>query len=88
MVVTTSAPLNGTVEVGGPEKFRFDELIWASLRARNDSREVIADPHARYFGTELSERSLVPDDGAQLGQIRFDEWLKTNTTSTKSAASK
>ena len=87
--VTTGAPLNGSVEVGGPEQSRFDEFIRHALSARNDPREVIADPHARYFGTELSERSLVPDDGAQLGQIRFDEWLKTSTTpSTKSATSK
>lgn len=87
--VTTGAPLNSIVEVGGPEQSRFDEFIRQALSARNDPREVIADPHARYFGTELSERSLVPDDGSQLGQIRFDEWLKTSTSPvTKSATSK
>lgn len=87
--VTTGAPLNGTVEVGGPEQTRFDEFIRQALRARDDQREIIADPHARYFGTELSERSLVPDDGAQLGQIHFDDWLKTSTTPvSKSATSK
>lgn len=86
--VAISAPLNGTVEVGGPEQFRFDEFIQHALSARNDQREVIADPHAQYFGTELSERSLVPDDGARLGQTRFDEWLKTSTSpTTKSATS-
>lgn len=69
------APLNGMVEVAGPEQFRFDELIRLGLSARNDTREVIADPHARYFGTELSERSLVPDDGARLGETRFEDWL-------------
>ena len=47
------------------------------LAARYDPREVIADPHARYFGTELSERSLVPGDGAQLGKVRFADWLKS-----------
>jgi hypothetical protein len=52
--------LNSTIEIGGPEKFRFDELIRTGLKARNDPREVIADAHARYFGAELSERSLVP----------------------------
>ncbi len=87
--VTTGAPLNSTVEVGGPEQFRFDELIRLGLSARDDKREVVADPHAPYFGTELSERSLVPDDGAERGQIRFEEWLKTSATPiTKSATSK
>jgi uncharacterized protein YbjT (DUF2867 family) len=87
--VTTGAPLNGSVEVGGPEQIRFDEFIRHALSVRNDPREVIADPYARYFGTELSERSLVPDDGSQLGQIRFDEWLKTSRTPvTKSATTK
>jgi uncharacterized protein YbjT (DUF2867 family) len=69
------APVNGTVEVGGPQQFRFDDLIRQGLRARNDPREVVADPHARYFGAELGERSLVPAEGARLGGIRFEEWL-------------
>jgi uncharacterized protein YbjT (DUF2867 family) len=73
--VAMKAPLNGTVEIAGPEQFRFDEFISRSLSARKDPREVVADPHAPYFGTELSERSLVPDDGALLGEIRFEEWL-------------
>lgn len=74
--VATSSPLNGTVEIAGPEQFRFDQLIRLALSARNDPREVIADPRARYFGTELSERSLVPGDDAQLGETRFEDWLK------------
>jgi uncharacterized protein YbjT (DUF2867 family) len=69
-------PLNGTLEVAGPEQFRFDELIRQELKASNDPREVISDPHGRYFGAELNERSLVPDDGAQLGQTRFADWRK------------
>jgi len=73
--VAIGSPLNGIVEVGGPEQFRFDELIRRGLSARKDTREVIADPHARYFGTELSERSLVPGDDAQLGETRFEDWL-------------
>jgi len=73
--IAVGAPLNGTVEVAGPQHFRFDELIRQSLRAHNDSREVVADPHARYFGAELGERSLIPGDDARLGQIRFEEWL-------------
>ena len=73
--VAMGSPLNGIVEVGGPEQFRFDELIRLGLSARNDPREVIADPHARYFGTELSEYSLVPGNDALLGEIHFEAWL-------------
>jgi uncharacterized protein YbjT (DUF2867 family) len=78
--VTTSSPLNGAIEIAGPEVFRFDELIRQQLRALNDSREVVADPHARYFGAELSERSIVPGDSAQLGESRFEDWLSRSTS--------
>jgi len=73
--VAMGSPLNGMVEVGGPQQFRFDEFIRMGLKALDDPREVVADPHARYFGTELSERMLVPDAGARLGAIRFEDWL-------------
>jgi len=73
--IATATPLNGTVEIGGPEPFYLDGLIQRVLGAQNDPREVIGDPHARYFGTELNERSLVPGDEAELGEIRFDDWL-------------
>jgi len=78
--VAIGSPLNGIIEVAGPEQFRFDELIRRGLSARKDPREVIADPHARYFGAELSERSLVPGDGAQLGETRFEDWLSRSTS--------
>jgi len=74
------SPLNGIVELGGPEKFRFNEMIRMGLNADKDQREVVADPHARYFGTELSERSLVPDDGALLGETRFEDWLNRSVS--------
>jgi uncharacterized protein YbjT (DUF2867 family) len=74
--VAVAGPLNGTVEVAGPQRFRFDELIRQGLAARNDRREVVVDPHARYFGAELGERSLIPGDDARLGDIRFQEWLQ------------
>jgi len=74
--VALAAPLNGMVEVGGPEQFRFDELIRLGLSGRNDPREVIADPHARYFGTQLSEYSLVPASDALVGETRFADWLR------------
>ncbi len=75
--VAVSAPVNGIVEIAGPQQFRFDEFIRLGLGARQDRREVIADPHARYFGTDLGERTLVPDADAdaRLGEIRFEEWL-------------
>jgi uncharacterized protein YbjT (DUF2867 family) len=73
--VAVGAPVNGTVEVAGPQQFRFDELIRQGLAAYKDPREVVADPHARYFGAELGERSLIPWGEARLGDIRFDEWL-------------
>jgi uncharacterized protein YbjT (DUF2867 family) len=83
--VAMGSPLNGIVEVAGPEQFRFDELIRLDLSARKDPREVIADPHARYFGTELSERSLVPGDDAQLGETRFEDWLSRSASQIPSA---
>ena len=73
--VAAGAPVNGTVEVAGPQQFRFDELIRQGLAASHDPREVVADPHARYFGAELGERTLIPWGEARLGDIRFDEWL-------------
>ena len=74
--VTLGAPLNGILEVGGPEKFRMSELVQLVLRASGDQREVIADSHARYFGAELNDESLVAGPGARLGSKHFEEWLK------------
>lgn len=74
--VAIASPLNGTVELAGPESFRFDEFIRRGLSARNDQREVVADQHARYFGTELTENSLVPhNNDALLGEVHFEDWL-------------
>jgi uncharacterized protein YbjT (DUF2867 family) len=68
-------PANGIVEVGGPERFRLDEFVRRGLEARDDPREVIADPDARYFGARLDERTLVPADDADLAPTRFEDWL-------------
>jgi uncharacterized protein YbjT (DUF2867 family) len=73
--VILGKPINGVLEIAGPEQFRFDELVRLKLRARDDAREVVADPTAQYFGTRLGERSLVVDEGAQLGATRFADWL-------------
>ena len=71
----TGAPVNGTIEVAGPEQFRIDSLIERSLTARHDPHKVVVDPEQRYFGAQLGERTLVPDRGARLGTIRYDDWL-------------
>jgi uncharacterized protein YbjT (DUF2867 family) len=73
--IAVGTPVNGVVEVAGPERFRLDELIRQGLKARSDPREVVSDPRARYFGALLGERTLVPADGARLGDVRFEEWL-------------
>lgn len=81
--VALGAPVMGTVEVAGPEQFRFDEVVRRTLTARGDPRTVVADPHARYFGTELAERSLVPGDGAVLATTRYEDWLSQSATRTR-----
>jgi uncharacterized protein YbjT (DUF2867 family) len=73
--IAAGTPVNGIVEIAGPEPFRFDELIRKGLDASNDPRHVVADPEARYFGTKLADSSLLPGEHAQLGEIRFEDWL-------------
>jgi uncharacterized protein YbjT (DUF2867 family) len=73
--VAIGAPVNGIIEVAGPEEIRFDALIRRRLDARQDPRTVVPDPQARYFGALLSERSLVPAGRARLGSTRFEDWL-------------
>ena len=75
----TGSPVNGTVEIGGPEQFRLHELARWNLAALQDRREVISDPHARYYGIQVSERTLVPNDDARLGDTRFEDWLNQST---------
>ena len=74
-VVTLGTPVNGVVEVAGPEQFRLDEMIREGLKARHDPREVVTDPQSRYFGATLDQRTLVPASGARLGDTHFREWL-------------
>jgi uncharacterized protein YbjT (DUF2867 family) len=74
--VAVSAPVNGIVEIAGPQQLRFDEFIRLDLAARHDPRVVVADPDARYFGTALDERTLMPGAGARLGELRFEDWLR------------
>ena len=73
--IAVGSPVNGIVEIGGPEQFRLDELVRRRLATLKDPREVIADPHARYSGAEVGERTLVPGKEARLGETRFETWL-------------
>jgi uncharacterized protein YbjT (DUF2867 family) len=73
--VASAAPVNGVMNIGGPEKLRFADLANLVLAHRGDSIPVVVDPSARYFGTRVSEDSLVTGDGAVLAHIRFADWL-------------
>jgi len=74
--VALAAPRNGIVEIAGPERAPFNEIVARYLRAAGDPREVVSDPEARYFGGRVEERSLVPLGDARLGRIGLDEWLR------------
>jgi uncharacterized protein YbjT (DUF2867 family) len=69
-----AAPVNGIVEIGGPEKLSMADFVRRALEARGDTREVVGDPEAPYFGTVLRGGELTPGDGAQLSTVAFDEW--------------
>lgn len=75
--VTLADPINGMIELAGPERLSLDEFGRRYLAATKDTRKVVADIHARYFGAELDDRSLTPGDRPRLGAIRFEEWLAT-----------
>jgi len=72
--ISVNSPLNGIVEVAGPQQFRMDEFFRDVLAARGDPRAVVTDPHASYFGTELGERTLLPGADAVLGETRYRDW--------------
>jgi len=73
--VAVGKPVNGTVEVAGPERIRLDELVRRYLSTNQDARTVTTDVHALYFGTELNDQSLTPGDNPRVGQTRFKDWL-------------
>ena len=74
--VAVSAAQGGVQEIGGPDRVRMDEFIAAALASTGDTRELVVDQHARYFGTELADDSLVPGPGAELGAISYEAWAK------------
>lgn len=78
--IAAGPPLNATVEVGGPEAIPLSELARELLSAKQDGRSVVEDPHARYFGAELTDGSLVPASGARLGSLTFADWLRQSIT--------
>src|SRR5467141_323085 len=78
--VAVEEPLNGTIELAGPEPIRLDELVRQFLRANRDARKVTTDVHARYFGIELNDQSLTPGENPRLGPTRFEDWLSRSTT--------
>src|SRR5256714_4452703 len=78
--VALAVPRNGIVEIAGPERAPFNEIVARYLKAVGDLREVVRDPEARYYGGRVEERSLVPLGEARLGSIGFDEWLRRSQT--------
>ena len=78
--VALAAPRNGIVEIAGPERSPFNEIVARYLKAVGDPRQVVRDPEARYWGGRVEERSLVPLGEARLGHIGLDEWLARSQT--------
>jgi len=74
-IAAVNAPVKGISEIGGPEAFLLPDLIRTALTARGDTRQVVADPDALYWGIRLEERTLVPGDGATLFETRFEDWI-------------
>jgi uncharacterized protein YbjT (DUF2867 family) len=77
--VAVAQPLNGTVELAGPEPIRMDDLVRRFLAANKDTRTVTTDPRARYFGTELNDQSLTPGANPRIAPTRFEDWLRRST---------
>jgi uncharacterized protein YbjT (DUF2867 family) len=74
--VALGTPMNGMLEIAGPERVRLDELVGRFLRQSNDAHhDVVTDPEARYYGVRLDDRTLVPDRDARIGAIRFADWF-------------
>ncbi|MER8758729.1 SDR family oxidoreductase [Mesorhizobium sp. M0976] len=78
--VALAAPLNGMIEIAGPERVRMSELVERFLKATNDPRKVVSDPGALYYGqVAIDDRTLVPGENARIGAVRFDDWLSRYT---------
>ena len=80
--VTLGAPVNGMIEIAGPDRLGLDELVRRFLRAKQDARQVVTDVHARYFGIDVNDRSLTPGDNPRIGPTHFDDWLSRSVAQT------
>jgi uncharacterized protein YbjT (DUF2867 family) len=78
--VAINAPVNGMIEIAGPEQIRQDELVRRFLSAKQDSRQVVTDVHARYYGVELNDPSLIPGDNPRIAPTRFEDWLSRSVS--------
>jgi uncharacterized protein YbjT (DUF2867 family) len=83
--IAVGQPVNGIVEIGGPEQFRMDELVRRRLALLKDPREVVADPNALYSGAKIGEKTLVPGKNASLGETRYETWLTQSAAQIPSA---
>jgi uncharacterized protein YbjT (DUF2867 family) len=77
--ISVGSPVNGTVEIAGPEQFRMDELVQRRLAQLGDHREVVADPTALYSGAKINDKTLVPGNDARLGETRYETWVNQPT---------
>jgi uncharacterized protein YbjT (DUF2867 family) len=75
--VTLGSPVNGTIDLAGPKRFRFDVITRQFMSANGDTRQVVADMHALYFGAELDKQSLVPSGNSRIGERSFEDWLSS-----------
>jgi uncharacterized protein YbjT (DUF2867 family) len=83
--IALGPPINGIIEIGGPERFRLDELVRRRLATLKDPREVISDPKALYSGAKVSETTLLPGNTARLGETRFETWLTQSAATARAA---
>jgi uncharacterized protein YbjT (DUF2867 family) len=86
--IAEKPPVNDTVELGGPERFRLDDLVRQFLSAKDDPRQVVTDVHAPYYGIEVDERALIPGDSPRIGSTRFADWLSRSTAPSAAAGEK
>ena len=84
--IALAAPVNGMVEVAGPEALPLDEAIRRYLRANKDERQVVTDIQAAYYGLQVTDQSLTPGDSPRLAPTRFDTWLQQSTASGSTGA--
>ncbi len=84
--IAAGEPLNGTIELAGPEPIRMDELVRRFLSASHDARRVTTDVRARYFGVKVNDQSLTPGDHARIGPTRFGDWLERSASATAGCA--